>query len=858
MPSPPLPLVRPASHRGSPRGLGRAFGWLVATLCFGLACSPAPAQISRTFDAEATEPGAIEGRLLWPAGRGPAVGAVVRLTPSDQAAPADTAGRFDFSAVAPGTYTLSVAGAGLVTVRVVDVVVKPAHTTSLGVLELASVFAPDDVHHVEEMVVNADQLSLLQLRVFTVSVRDDGRYMPAEVTTGARVATRVDEVPYAVNVITSEFFKDFSFFELTEEFAYASSLTGFDDAGSFTLRGFAGNIVLRNGFARLGLAERTSIDRVEVIKGPAAAIYGQTFPGGLINFITKKPAPTPRESVTLAAGSFDLARTELEATGPVPLGAEAPKLFYLFTASGFGRNYEGPAQASSTRTLSAAITYKLGPDTNLTAAVDYNRRHTDLAALPYVYDPRTARYTGFAWDLAKRYYASPTDWTNRTIYSYDAGLEHQFNDWLSLRVAGNVYRSPRFGYSSVNSSSYDPATRALVNRGDRSTFNFLEGDGQSGALDLLARYRLGRTEQKTLLTVDYYKNVGKRPAYSSRTADVPPTLSVDAPVFVPDRGFSDAAYAATRFRDDYNQAIGTFLRQQISLFDDKLIGMAGLRFDYVHQHVRDQLVVPVARADFHVDNLSKQLGVSYRVAPGLMAYANRTESFVPNNSSLIVAATQPLANQTGLGYEAGLKATLLDEHLTFTTDVYRVGLERVLVTEIDPKTLLPYLAAQGDQDAHGFEFDGNWRAGHRLQMIASYGYTAARTGNQGTDLDLAGRAPRATPRHTLGAAVTFQATRALELNASLRYYSRFTVDTSGGLAGADGLVRSNDGRRDIFAPAYAVWNAGASYRWSTGPRRSQVVRLAVKNALDRRYIVVGVDRTLGDPRGLYLTYTLER
>jgi len=122
-----------------------------------------------------------------------------------------------------------------------------------------------------------------------------------------------------------------------------------------------------------------------------------------------------------------------------------------------------------------------------------------------------------------------------------------------------------------------------------------------------------------------------------------------------------------------------------------------------------------------------------------------------------------------------------------------------------------------------------------------------------------GRAPRATPRHIFGAAASFQFTPHLGLNLSARYYSSFSVDNAGGITDPKtGFVSSNDGRRDLNAPAYAVWNVGLSYRWKTNDKSlHHIVRGTVKNAFDKRYIVVGADRTLGDSRGIYLTYTVE-
>ena len=107
---------------------------------------------------------------------------------------------------------------------------------------------------------------------------DNRGYIASESMTGSRVATPIRELPFSVNVLTSEFFDDFALFELNDNVAYIGSFTGLDQGGGFNLRGFNATAQLRDGFFRLGRYGSSNVDRIEVIKGPNAAIYGQTSP----------------------------------------------------------------------------------------------------------------------------------------------------------------------------------------------------------------------------------------------------------------------------------------------------------------------------------------------------------------------------------------------------------------------------------------------------------------------------------------------------------------------------------------------------------------------------------------------------
>jgi outer membrane receptor protein involved in Fe transport len=59
--------------------------------------------------------------------------------------------------------------------------------------------------------------------------------------------------------------------------------------GAFTLRGFAVNVLMRNGVFRYISYNLDNVDRVEIVKGPASVFFGQGYPGGVINYITKRP-----------------------------------------------------------------------------------------------------------------------------------------------------------------------------------------------------------------------------------------------------------------------------------------------------------------------------------------------------------------------------------------------------------------------------------------------------------------------------------------------------------------------------------------------------------------------------------------
>src|SRR5205085_1858122 len=126
------------------------------------------------------------------------------------------------------------------------------------------------------------------LSEFTVSENTDDSYVASESITGTRVRTPIKDLTFTVNVVTSEFLQDFAYFEIND-LGYTSSVNNFDNGGgNVNIRGYGATSLLRNGFLRLGLVDRVNVDRIEVIKGPSAAIYGMTTPAGMVNIITRR------------------------------------------------------------------------------------------------------------------------------------------------------------------------------------------------------------------------------------------------------------------------------------------------------------------------------------------------------------------------------------------------------------------------------------------------------------------------------------------------------------------------------------------------------------------------------------------
>ena len=142
----------------------------------------------------------------------------------------------------------------------------------------------------------------VRLSVFSVSSSKDYGYLKTNSATATRIGMEIQKVPFNVSVISRDFLDDTNSRSLMDLLRYTSSASGdtrfamrrpgneATPSGAFTMRGFPVNTLMRNGVFRYISYNLDNVERVEVVKGPASVFFGQGYPGGVINYITKQPS----------------------------------------------------------------------------------------------------------------------------------------------------------------------------------------------------------------------------------------------------------------------------------------------------------------------------------------------------------------------------------------------------------------------------------------------------------------------------------------------------------------------------------------------------------------------------------------
>ena len=156
----------------------------------------------------------------------------------------------------------------------------------------------------EPTVLKTVKVSADAVRDVTDPYNDD--YALTNSTSGTKTDTPIMETPLNVQVISKQVLKDQQVINLGDALKNVSGVTVLGNAGdvafdggvaqSIVLRGFESQFFFRNGFRlQQNSASRSmaNVESIEVLKGPAAILYGMVEPGGMVNVVTKQPLATP-------------------------------------------------------------------------------------------------------------------------------------------------------------------------------------------------------------------------------------------------------------------------------------------------------------------------------------------------------------------------------------------------------------------------------------------------------------------------------------------------------------------------------------------------------------------------------------
>lgn len=475
---------------------------------------------------------------------------------------------------------------------------------------------------------------ILTLESFVVTSSKTSGYRATNAITATGIGTKISDTPLAISIITSELINDIAGFDLREALNFAPGvLTNPRSESSFTVRGFGGNISYRNGQYRRQLLTTWNIDQAEVIKGPAALFFGAVRPGGIINYITKKPVLSGTfTDVKVMGGTDEFLQGEVYhnqvlndklairvGLGGSTNGGQRPYEFkhedysgfsvlwtptqnqrITFDAEAINRNLfylsAYPARAianSKVYGVAGAIAAQAGLNRQSTSADSANRAY--LTTLGYSGTSTAANF----YPLYDMWAPIPYE----TTLSYDAWQKQRSNafdlDYLA-QINENLVWQTTLNAAFDDTDGLQPSDGEVRPYADGSvrmrTENFINIRFSRMVHNKLTwRFDLGPTKHTVQFGQDYQYVLFRRPGYqdaNNRYNDSPGNVgsaSVNpyvtyffpggtAPASV-EQIFKNSGQTFNIVRDRWEENYGYFVVDQAQFFNDRVYTLAGVRYN---------------------------------------------------------------------------------------------------------------------------------------------------------------------------------------------------------------------------------------------------------------------------------------
>ncbi|OAM88801.1 TonB-dependent receptor plug domain-containing protein [Termitidicoccus mucosus] len=743
---------------------------------------------------------------------------------------------------------------------VLSCLLPAALSSSLGAQTTASATDPSTFldESGEEVII------LDEFKVESTSSRDT--YMTSDVASAARVAAKATETPYSVQVMTSEFINDFQLFETADQLRMVSgAFAGAEDTGANNgkrIRGFQ-PMVLRDGFSRANPPDRSVVDRVEIIRGPVSMLYGQSSPGGLINYISKRAKKKPAYSLSATYGpDYDFKRVALDATGPIVRN----KLFYYLNYS-YNYNESDTEYFYNEKNLYAGgLTWNIAPTTLLTISWESQRISSNQAdTIPMLRVGNV--FVDTYWDLAHFNLFGPHSKLHRDFDSANILFEHRFTGNLTARLNLQYYEKT-FDQNKIRLGPGSGSNSFVEDTPSRGQFTRLKQDEYAylAQADVLYKLQTGPVRHMFLLAGDY-STTDHRQLFSVQNGaefggagngfgffEVNPWNPVwikPPPLSELNKTWQDT----DRNTDNY----GALLSWRMFLFSDQLVTLAGVRYDRVDQGLMlftdyQSPARSTDRSGTTADDITYSLGFNWKLFGDdrTVFYFNHSTGFEP--TVFVDRGTgQVMPNETSFGFETGLKGSLFADQLGYTLSLFSVekrdaNIETGLAGAGANGIPVYYI---GKEEAKGVELDLRWNVTDAFFIQAGGAYVDSKVTEPENKRDRLIKAPR-----TNG----YLATRYVFRTGSLKGFKLGAKATyTGSYLHHAGSVNTNTGVVTRFRqvnPSVALYDAFAGYSFATkSPTRLRhSVTLNVLNIFDKYYLQDTYRLARG--REVRLTYTL--
>ncbi|MBD2247541.1 TonB-dependent siderophore receptor [Nostoc sp. FACHB-888] len=538
--------------------------------------------------------------------------------------------------------------------------------------------------------------------------REEG-YRVQESTTGTKIPVPQRDLPLSVQVVPQAVIRDRGLTrveEFTENISGVTRFPGFPFAPGYRVRGFGESYQqLRNGFpdsAFINPHGFANVERVEVLKGPASAIYGGNFAfGGVVNTVTKKPLEQPFYQLNFTAGNYNFFRPAFDIGGPLTANGS---LTYRLNASYESANSFRDFVFNEDYFIAPAFTWRVSPRTTLTVEYEYFKISNNIFGANFPPERE------FLQVPISRYLSEPDlgPTTGTTHWGY-YDFEHRFSDNWRFRQGFSVLVADlNIGSERLASTALEPNRRTLNRESVKGPQNNQLYTLQN---EVIGKFNTGSVRHNLLFGVELSRFVYP---YTRSSA---PLASID--IFNPVYGARPGAYTLLDSAEFGNDSLGIYIQDLVELASNlKVLG--GIRFDSVYSFNENRLTNELTdRSD---TKISPRVGIVYQPTNSTSIYFNYAQAFAPN-TGYITRTEELLQPQTGDQFEFGLKQDFFENRVSATLAFYQITRQNVPTADPDPEFRDFFSVATGEQRSRGVELDIAGEILPGWNIIASYAYT---------------------------------------------------------------------------------------------------------------------------------------
>ena len=633
-----------------------------------------------------------------------------------------------------------------------------------------------------------------------------------------RAGIKEKDLPQAIQVIGAEIIQQQQSIRLSDVIKNANGVyVGSARGGaqeSFWSRGYdmSANNMFKNGFRfnSGSIPEVSSLEKVEILKGSAALLYGNVAPGGIMNMVTKSPNFKTGGEFTMQAGSYNFYKPSADV-----YGAFNNSIAYRFNGS-----YENSESFRDYVTkeryyVNPSLLFKVSDKTEITLQADY-------LSDDWTPDFGTGSIGKEIADVPRNAYLG-AKWSNGTTKQATASIlvNHEFNKNWKLNFNSSFQDYDR---ESIGTERMQPATNGDWNRpyGRNKAVEQIFAN----QISLQGNFKTGKIKHQLFSGID--TEISYADAYTFRFFN--PITGLAVTNYDTVNIFDPASYAAsnelpalpsevTRIVKTETNRLGIYAQDLIS-FGEKFKALLGIRYSY--QEAKPVTHAGGTETEGAIKNdraFSPKVGLIYQPTKSITLFSSYSNSFTPNTGvDINNEAIEPsIIDQI----EAGIKKEFWKGKLTTNVTLYQIVNSNLAQTaEFDANrninTNTNIKALSGETTSKGIELDITYKPIDDFNIMAGYSYNDMRytetTGATGSFIE--GDRLVRTPQHTANLSFFYTVPTGMLKNVSLGAIGNYIGDRVGGWNNqVNPAYPNNVWDREIPVNGYTTIDVSLGYNW---------------------------------------------